>query len=96
MRDIIQRHYAWLVRMGYLQATPLESLALIVSEVGEATAECRGERGTIRNNEAMAEELADIILRTIGLATHLGYDIEAELIKKIAKNYRTGNKGRIL
>lgn len=92
MHAIIERHYAWLVKMGYTNATPLESLALITSEIGEAVNECRAGEP----KEGLAEELADIVLRTFGLARTLGYDIEAIMLAKIEKNEQTGNKGRTI
>jgi NTP pyrophosphatase (non-canonical NTP hydrolase) len=89
---IIERHYRWLVAMGYTTATPLESLALITSEIGEAANECRTGAPT----ERFGEELADIVLRTFGLARGLGIDIEVAMLAKIEKNEATGRKGRLI
>lgn len=93
LATIIERHYRWLVKMGYTTATPLESLALITSEIGEAANECRhGAPG-----EGFGEELADIVLRTFGLARRLNIDIEALMLAKIEKNEAAGdNRGRLI
>lgn len=86
-------HYDWLVSMGYTNATPLESLALITSEIGEAVDECRYGIPTPH----LAEELADIVLRTIGLARRLNIDIAQAMCLKIEKNLVSGdNRGRII
>jgi NTP pyrophosphatase (non-canonical NTP hydrolase) len=66
-------------------------LALIHSEVSEALeAFRRGDR------EAFAEELADVMIRAIGLGFGLKIDMGSEVMKKIAKNraraHRHGGK----
>lgn len=81
-------HYDWLVLMGYMQTeTPLELLALIASEIGEAVNECRHGEPT----EHFGEELADIVLRTIGLARRYNINIVTEMWAKIEKNYASGD-----
>ena len=66
-------------------------LALIHSEVSEAVE-------AFRNNdeEHFGEELADIIIRTLDLATGLGLDIDFEVKRKMALNakreYKHGGK----
>lgn len=93
IQHFISIHYAWLVTRGYTQATPLESLALIAGEIGEAVNCCR--YGT--PDENLPEELADIVLRTMGLARILGIDLEEALMNKIEKNYASGdNRGRTI
>ncbi len=77
--------------MGWDNKTPLEELALIASEVGEAVNECRGETPT----EHLGEELADIILRTISMAEGQGIDIEIAVQEKIFKNTKNGTRGRV-
>lgn len=81
----------WVRDMGWGNDRPLEYLALIASEVGEAVNECRGEKPT----DKLPHELADIILRTIGMAGLLGIDIEKAIAEKIAINFKRGNRGRI-
>ncbi len=44
--EIAQKQYDWVERMGWHNKFPLEALALIASEVGEAVNECRGEEPT--------------------------------------------------
>lgn len=69
----------------------LSVLALIHSEVSEATEAARG------NDFAhFAEELADVVIRTLDCAAGLGIDIDREVVKKVEKNrsrgYRHGGK----
>jgi hypothetical protein len=115
IEEITTRHYAWLERMGWTTGTiPLEELALIGSEIGEA-AECvddsdmrsrllelvevlaravnqaRGHTST----DKLGAELADIILRTVGLARRLGVDLSTEIENKMAANERRGSLGRV-
>lgn len=93
LTEIIERHYAWLVKMGYTTASPLESLALITSEIGEAANECRHGAPTPQ----FGEELADIVLRTLGLARRLNIDIESLMLAKIETNEASGdNRGRLI
>lgn len=66
-------------------------LALVHSEVSEALEAFRkGEK------EAFAEELADVMIRLIGLAHGLEIDLAGELYAKVTKNakrpYRHGGK----
>jgi len=70
---------------------PLEYLALIASEVGEAVNECRGPTPSAR----LGEELADIVLRVIDMATELDIDLEAQLLKKMLINAARGTRGRV-
>ncbi|NMP31184.1 nucleotide pyrophosphohydrolase [Thalassotalea sp. M1531] len=91
LNDIAQQHFEWVEEMGWHNKTPLEALALVASEVGEAINECRGEKPT----EHFGEELADIVLRVIDLAHWQGIDIEQVLLAKIDKNKQRGNRGRL-
>lgn len=91
INDIAKKHYAWLAEMGWTKCTPLESLALIASEIGEAVNECRGEKPS----SLLGAELADIILRTVGMAEHLGIDIGLEIEAKMEINKSRGSRGRI-
>ncbi len=89
--EIAEMHSQWVEAMGWHNKSVLEALALISSEVGEAINECRGEQPT----DHFAEELADVILRTLDLAHWQGIDIESAIIKKIEKNTHRGNRGRV-
>ena len=90
--ELSSEHNKWLVEMGWNKTSPLEQLALIASEIGEAVNECRGEVPT----EKLGSELADICLRTFGMAEQFGINIESEILIKMAKNFSKGNfKGRL-
>jgi NTP pyrophosphatase (non-canonical NTP hydrolase) len=92
INDTARQHHAWLVEMGWATAsTPLEQIALIASEIGEAANECRGAVPT----EKLGSELADIVLRTLGLAERLGINMEAEIAAKMAINLERGTRGRL-
>ena len=56
-------------------------LMLITTEVAEAME-------AFRNNdtENFAEELADVVIRTIGLSHGMGIDLASEIVKKMEKN----------
>lgn len=81
----------WVEKMGWHNKTPLECLALIASEVGEAVNECRGDKPTGK----LGVELADITLRVFDLAVSQGIDIEAEIKTKMAINRAQGTRGRV-
>jgi NTP pyrophosphatase (non-canonical NTP hydrolase) len=85
--ETAKKHNQWLNDMGWNKTSPLEQLALIASEIGEAVNECRGEAPT----DQLGSELADIILRTFGMAEQFGIDIQAEIEAKMAKNLAKGN-----
>ena len=91
LNDIAQIHFDWVEDMGWHNKTPLEALALIASEVGEAVNECRHETPS----EHFGEELADIVLRVVDLAHWQGINIEEKILAKIDKNKQRGNRGRL-
>ena len=83
LNDLAHRQEVWLKSMKWWKnKTALESLMLIVSECGEAANEVRGETPT-SNFEV---ELADIILRTLGLAAEFNINIQQAVLNKMAKN----------
>lgn len=90
INEIAAKQFNWVERMGWHNKTPLEALALIASEVGEAVNECRGEKPTYE----LGAELADIVLRTLDLAWSLRIDIEQEIVNKMKLNEVNGTKGR--
>jgi len=87
IKKTAEKHHAWVAEMGWTKTSPLEQLALIASEVGEAVNECRGETPT----DNLGQELADVVLRTFDMAESLGIDIQAEIQKKMALNKLKGN-----
>ncbi len=89
--DIANDQYDWCESVGWHNKTPLECLALIASEIGEAANECRGEKPTNK----IGEELADIILRVLDMAMDIGVNIEEEIKRKMAINKERGNRGRL-
>ena len=89
--QIAKQNYEWVEKMGWHNKTPLEALALIASEVGEAINECRNESPT----DAFGEELADIVLRVLDLAHWQGVSIEKEILLKMKKNDQRGSRGRL-
>jgi len=92
INELARKQHDWLVSVGWVgKTTPLEDIALIASEIGEAANECRGEKPT----EKFGSELADIILRTLGLAEKEGIDMEAEISAKMAINEARGTRGRL-
>jgi NTP pyrophosphatase (non-canonical NTP hydrolase) len=92
LKEISETHHKWLTDMGWVgKTTPLEQLALVASEVGEAVNECRGEKPT----DNLQYELADIILRVLGICENQNIDIEKAILEKMAKNLARGNKGRV-
>ena len=92
INQIARTHWLWVEKMRWHnKGSPLESLALITSEVGEAVNECRGETPT----DNFAEELVDIILRTADLAYTHNIDISAAILVKMEKNISRGTRGRI-
>ena len=91
INDIAEQNYLWVEKMGWHNKTPLEALALVSSEVGEAINECRGEKPS----DAFGEELADIILRVLDIAHWQEIDIEDKIKQKMLKNESRGTRGRL-
>jgi NTP pyrophosphatase (non-canonical NTP hydrolase) len=90
--DLQQKQYLWLASVGWAdKTTPLEDLALIAGEIGEAANECRGKTPT----EQFGAELADIVLRVAGLAQKVGIDLEQEILTKMEINNVRGTRGRL-
>lgn len=71
-------HHSWLEQKGWNKSTPLESTGMISSEIGETTKEC------YRNipSEKFKEEMADIVLRIIGLTQRYNIDIDQSLVSQ--------------
>lgn len=63
--------------------TPLEAIALICEEIGELSHEIRKKEP---NNLNVSYELADIVLRTMDLASELDLDLEKAILSKIEYN----------
>ena len=91
INEIAEKQYDWVERMGWHNKTPLEALALIGSEVGEAVNECRGETPT----DNFKYELADIVLRVSDLAHWQGIDLALAIAEKMAVNEKRGTRNRV-
>jgi len=78
--------------------SPLELIALIHSELSELVEEFRNEHlsNPTEHQEAVAEEMADVIIRLCDMAEYYKIDLEDAVEKKMVKNnarpYRHGGK----
>ena len=81
---------AWANSVGWGDHTTLEDLALLASEVGECINECRGPAPS----DAFATELADVILRALGIARKHDIDVDATVLAVMRRNAERGNRGR--
>jgi NTP pyrophosphatase (non-canonical NTP hydrolase) len=72
---ITTQHFDWVERMGWHNKTPLETLALIISEIGESVDECLGKHPT----KELAHELADIVLRIVDFAKVEGINLTVQM-----------------
>jgi NTP pyrophosphatase (non-canonical NTP hydrolase) len=82
----------------------LACLMLIVTECAEAAEEVRKPEAWMRSTlelrsaacDALEEELADVLIRTLDLADALGLNMDEAVTRKLAKNrtrgYRHGGK----
>jgi NTP pyrophosphatase (non-canonical NTP hydrolase) len=83
LNDLAYRQEKWLKSMGWWKnKTPLESLMLVVSECGEAADEVRGLEPTPN----FPKELADIILRVLGIAAENNINIQQAVLNKMLEN----------
>ena len=71
--------------------TPLEGLALICEEIGELSHEIRKKEP---NNLNISYELADIVLRTMDLASEMNLNLEKAVLAKIEYNINNIDKIR--
>lgn len=89
---IAEAHFDWVEGVGWHKdKSPLEYLALMCSEIGEAVNECRHGEPT----QKLGEELADIILRTLDMALVCKIDIEKAIMDKMRVNQERGSRGRL-
>jgi len=93
LNDLMEKQKAFIKRMGWWKnKTALESLMLVVSECGEAANEVRGEKPTAN----FENELADIILRVLGIASENDINIRQAVSNKMTDNLkRKHNPDRI-
>jgi NTP pyrophosphatase (non-canonical NTP hydrolase) len=84
LRDLCERAHANALAHGFYER-PREFgtlIALIHSELSEALEAYRKNRGV----DAIAEELADIVIRVGDLCGYLGIDLEDAVVRKMAYN----------
>lgn len=74
--QIAIKHHQWLEEKGWNTTSPLEAAGMIGSEIGEATKECYWNQLTPK----FKEEVADIVLRTIGFTQRYNIDIDHSLV----------------
>lgn len=90
INDFALAVWEWVEDMGWHNKKPLEYLALIASEVGEAVNECREEKTT----KELGIELADIVIRVFDFAEEMDIDIGKEMTNKMYINLQRGTRGR--
>lgn len=84
IQELQNKHAVFIAAMGWRNSkSPLECTALICEEIGELTHELRQYN---IDNDAVASELADIILRAVDLASEMGLDIQAAVERKVRNN----------
>ena len=91
INNIAIKHHQWIESKNWHNKLPLEYLALIASEVGEAVNECRGEVPTNK----LGSELADIVLRVLDFAVEMGINIEEEILVKMNNNINRDFTGKV-
>lgn len=87
LREMQTEAHRTAIEKGWYDADrpPLELLMLITTEVAEAAEEWRKPVEQFDKN-ALAEELADVIIRVGDAASHWEIDIEAAVVRKMARN----------
>ena len=84
IRTLQQRHNEFVEAMGWRGTKkPLEAVALICEEIGELTHELRAPE---INTVNVGDEMADIVIRTMDLASEMGIDLDHAIDQKINKN----------
>ena len=84
IQELQERHSEFIEAMGWRGSkSSLECCALICEEIGELTHELRAK---VINHAAVCDELADIMLRTMDLASELNIHIAPAMKNKIEKN----------
>lgn len=87
LREMQTEAHRTAVEKGWYESDrpPLELLMLITTEVAEAAEEWRKPVEQF-DKDALAEELADIVIRVGDAASHWEIDLEAAVAKKMARN----------
>lgn len=92
MKTIIEENYKSIVGRGLITPTTKlkDFIMKLKEEVNEFEEACNNflNKPTVKNDIALNEELADVILVALNIAKHYNIDIEKELKDKIAKNFK--------
>lgn len=87
LREIQTEAHRTAIEKGWYDADrpPLELLMLITTEVAEAAEEWRKPVEQF-DKDALAEELADIIIRVGDAASHWEINLESAVVRKMLRN----------
>lgn len=90
INKIAKAHFDWVESKSWHNKSPLESIALIGSEIGEAVQEVFNKNDSLRDLE-----IADIYLRCIDLAVENNIDLDENRKKQITHyhNFNVSNYG---
>ena len=84
LKEFQEQHNQFIEEMGWRgNKTPLEAVALIHEEAAELGHELRSHKV---NEHLVALEMADIVIRTMDLASEMGIDLEEASQKKLDYN----------
>lgn len=94
IREVQKEHFEVSTQKGYTdnwnkagKIGDLAELGLVVTEISEAMEEIRKQK---INREHLAEECADIIIRTMNFMSRKGLDLDIALWLKNVKNSKRG------
>ena len=91
IREAQEKVDGWINRYGVRYFNELTNMAILTEEVGEVAriiARTYGEQSggnSCGDNEALADELADVLFVVICLANQTGTDLEQALVKNLEK-----------
>lgn len=80
LKDIQRQVYRNKINKGFNVSDVAKEFCLLYGEVGEAYDAYR------KHKDDLGEELADVAIYLLGLAEIMGFDLEKEILNKMAKN----------